>query len=130
MTLFDDVRKCTLTVEMVPAAGIVDFVYPLMGSVLRGIQLGAVRVAGVGNGYIDVDRVPPLSVGEIDALEAFVLKTLPDTEYQVDLLLGAAAWIEASLINDGSPAYQRVMESLAASGRTLGIQRTAMRGAL
>lgn len=129
-SLFDDVRLCTLTQDMVPAEGIVDFVYPLMGSVLKGIQLGAVRCAGVGDDYAKLDRVPPLSAVEMDAFEETYLSIQPECIYRIDTIMAAHNWIQASLIDDGSPAYKRVMDILNATDRTLGTQRMALMGAL
>lgn len=130
MNIFDGVRECQLTQDMVPAEGIVDFVYPLMGSVLKGIQLGAVRCAGVGDDYHAIDRVPPLTHAEIDALMDATGRLSMDCEYQIDSMLAAMAWVQASLLDDGSQAYKRLTEQLDNDSRTLARQRMALQGVI
>lgn len=107
MKLEIDLTHVQLSQELVPAAGVTEFIYPLGGSVLRGIQLNAYRSCGVGDTVAIPEMVPPVTVADIEWI-GYLTTTELDPRARMALL----NWVMSSAIDDGSQGYLRLQDYL------------------
>lgn len=121
MDLWDAIRECQFTGSLVKAEGISEFVYPMSGSVISGIRQTVTRSRGALTNFTQPRLIPPLTNGELDALQhALEPHQRAESLASVECLLAAYGWISASLVNDDSQVYQMVKETLDGRMRELG----------
>ena len=107
MKLVLDLKDVTFTQSLVPADGVTEFIYPLGGSVLRGIQLEAYRSCGVGD-TVDIPKmIPPVMEGDVEWI-GYLTSAPLDPRARMALL----NWVQASIVNDGSQPYAHLHQYL------------------
>jgi hypothetical protein len=107
MKLVLDLTNVQFSQELVPAAGVTEFIYPLGGSVLRGVQLEAYRSCGVGDTVDIPAMIPPVCANDVEWI-AYLTATPLDPRARMAMM----NWIQASIVDDGSQAYRQLHEYL------------------
>ena len=116
MDLWTALKSLPLSQELVSGEGVVEFVYPLGGSVLRGIQLGAWRSEGCGDTVGVPDAVPPARSDDIQYLSQHY-RDITDNRGRMALY----NWLHASLVDNGTREYAWVIRTLHDAIRAVGM---------